>query len=57
MKQKRTMQFKMEDIKFFKKDNNGSLQCLPRTAKLAYIMSADGATLKLDNQKNNWKGV
>jgi hypothetical protein len=45
----------MEDITFFKKDNNGHLR--PQNAKLADIMSADGATLKLDNQKNSWKGV
>ncbi len=45
----------MEDITFFKKDNNGRLQCLPQNAKLADIMLADSATLKLDNQKNGWK--
>jgi hypothetical protein len=47
----------MEDITFFKKDNKGRLRCLPQNAKLADIMSADGATLKLDNQKNSWKEV
>jgi hypothetical protein len=47
----------MKDITFFKKDNNGHLRCLPRNAKLADIISADGTTLKLDNQKNGWKGV
>ncbi len=47
----------MEDITFFKKENNECLRCLPKNAKLADIMLADGATLKLDNQKNGWKGV
>ncbi len=56
-KTKRTVQFKIEDVTFFKKDNNEHLQCLPQNTKLADIMSADGATLKLDNQKNGWKGV
>jgi hypothetical protein len=56
-KTKRTVEFKMEDITFFKKENNGHLRCLLQNAKLADIMLADGATLKLDNQKNGWKGV
>ena len=42
---------------FFKKNSRGSLRCLPRDASAALIMMADGATLKLDNQKNGWKGV
>ncbi len=56
-KTKHTVQFKMEDITFFKKDNNGRLRCLPRNAKLADMMSADDATFKLDSQKNSWKGL
>ena len=31
--------------------------CLPRTAPAVLLLTADGATLKLDNQKNGWKGV
>ena len=31
--------------------------CLSRNAPLADILTADGATLKLDNQKNGHKGV
>ncbi len=54
---KRTMQFKMEDITFFKLNTNGQLECLPRSASNADILSADGATLKLENQKNGYKGV
>ena len=53
---KQTVQFKYEDITFFKK-NNGELRCLPRDAPAHLISSANGATLKLDNQKNGWKGV
>jgi hypothetical protein len=52
---KHMVQFKMEDVTFKKKDNNERLRCLPQNAKLADIMSADGTTLKLDNQKNSWK--
>ncbi len=48
---KQTLQFKYEDVSFFKKNSRGSLRCLPRDASDALIMMADGATLKLDNQK------
>jgi hypothetical protein len=54
---KHTLQFKMEDITFFRKDKLGHIMCLARTAPLANILTADGATLKLDNQKNGHKGV
>ena len=54
---KQTVQFKMEDVTFFKKNNTGKLCCLSRSAPEHMIMTADGATLKLDNQKNGWKGV
>ena len=54
---KQTIQFKFEDVTFFKKTIKGDLRCLPRTASDLLISSADGATLKLDNQKNGWKGV
>ena len=54
---KQTVQFKLEDVTFFKKDSAGQLRKLPRTASRYAIMTADSATLKLDNQKNGWKGV
>jgi hypothetical protein len=54
---KQTVQFKYEDITFFKKDSSGKLRCLPRNAPAHLIATADGATMKLDNQKNGWKGV
>ena len=54
---KRTVQFKMEDVTFFKQDKHGRIMCLSRNAPLADILTADGATLKLDNQKNGHKGV
>jgi hypothetical protein len=47
----------MEDVTFFKKDIRGCIMCLSRNAPLADILLADGATLKLDNQKNGHKGV
>ena len=52
-----TVQFKYEDVTFFRKNNLGQLQCLPRDAPDELVSTADGATLKLDNQKNGWKGV
>ncbi len=54
---KQTVQFKMEDLTFFKRNESGELRCVPRTAPDYIISYADGATLKLDNQKNGWKGV
>jgi hypothetical protein len=56
-KTKQTVQFKYEDITFFKKTSAGQLRCLPRNAPTHLIATADGATMKLDNQKNGWKGV
>ena len=53
---KQTTQFRMRDVTFFKKIS-GRLQQLPRNAPDSDIMTADGVTLKLDNQKNGWKGV
>jgi hypothetical protein len=47
----------MEDVTFFKEDKHGRIMCLSRNAPIADILSADGATLKLDNQKNGHKGV
>ena len=54
---KQTEEFKLGDITFFWKDIQGNLRCLPRDAHADLIESADGATMKLDNQKNGWKGV
>jgi hypothetical protein len=54
---KQTVQFKVEDVTFFKTDKHGTLRCLPRNAPVSLIMTAESATLKLDNQKNGWKGV
>jgi hypothetical protein len=54
---KQTVQFKLEDVTFFKRTRSGQLRCLPKTAPYQLVLSADSATLKLDNQKNGWKGV
>jgi hypothetical protein len=54
---KQTVQFKLEDVKFFKKNKMGTLVCLPNNAPASLVLTADSATLKLDNQKNGWKGV
>ncbi len=47
----------MGDITFFAKDKQGNLCCLSRDALADLIATADGATMKLDNLKNGWKGV
>jgi hypothetical protein len=54
---KQTVQFKLEDISFFKRNKAGTPVCLPWDGPPSLIMTADSATLKLDNQKNGWKGV
>ena len=54
---KQTVQFKMEDITFFRKNEEGNLRCLSRESPEHLLLTADGATMKLDNQKNGWKGV
>ncbi len=54
---KQTVQYKMEDVTFFRKNAMGQLRQLSRHAPDDEILSADSATLKLDNQKNGWKNV
>jgi hypothetical protein len=54
---KQTIQFKLEDVTFFKSDKNGTLRCLLCNAPYSFIITAESTTLKLDNKKNGWKGV
>ena len=54
---KQTVQFRLQDVTFFKRDGHGQLRQLSRLAPSQDILTADSATLKLDNQKNGWKGV
>jgi hypothetical protein len=41
---KQTVQFKYEDVTFFKKNRAGKLRCLPQNAPAHLIATADGAT-------------
>ena len=52
-----TEQFKMKDVTFFGTSSQGRLYQVPRNARDFEIMNAKCTTLKLDNQKNGWKGV
>jgi hypothetical protein len=54
---KRTVQFRIKDVMFFKRNKWGRLRQLPGNVSDEDIMNADAVTLKLDNQKNGWKGV
>jgi hypothetical protein len=54
---KQMVQFKYKDVTFFCKNNLGQLQCLPRDTPDKLILTADATMLKLDNQKDRWKGV
>ena len=56
-RKKKTVNFRVSDVTFFKKDGDGNLTQLPPNASAADIMSADGATLLLTDQKNGWKNV
>ena len=54
---KRTVQFRMMDVVFFKKDRFGRLRQLSPKAPDRDIMNNDGATLRLSDQKNGHKGA
>ena len=54
---KQTVQFKMEDLTFFHRTKTGQLRRLGRHAPAEKIMTAEGANLKLDSQKNGHKGI
>jgi hypothetical protein len=52
-----TEQFKLKDVTFFRTNSRGRLYQVARGAREYEMMTAQCATLKLDNQKNGWKGV
>ena len=54
---KQTKQFRWDDVTVFNKDKEGKLRLLPHKAPSTDILTADGAMLKLYNQKHGWKGV
>ena len=54
---KQMVQFKLEDVKFFNKNKLSTLVYLPNNALAALVLTADSTMLKLNNQKNGWKGV
>jgi hypothetical protein len=54
---KQTVQFKYEDVSFFKNNTQGQLRWLPCDAAADLILKTDGAMLKSDDKKNGWKGV
>jgi hypothetical protein len=54
---KQTVQYRMEDVRFFRTDSDGRLKQLSKWAPDEMIMSADCTTLKVDNQKNGWRNV
>ena len=54
---KQTFQFRIESVTLFKKDRQGTLRQLPINASDADILSGDGETLRIENQKNGWKNV
>ncbi len=54
---KQTVQFCLQDVTFFSRDHLGNIRQLSRTSHQKAILTAHSATLKLDNQKNGWKGV
>ena len=57
MKQSKRCSLSWNHTMFFRQDAKKHLCQLPINALEEDILSEDGATLKLDNQKNGWKGV
>ena len=53
---KQTVQFRMKDVQFFKKEE-GILKPLPPKANDDEILTADSVTLRLSNQKNGHKNA
>jgi hypothetical protein len=53
---KQTVQFKLNDVTFFKKNKWGNLVCLQNNAPYSLLVTTDSATLKLANQKSGGKG-
>ena len=51
------MHFKLEDTIYFFQNAKGDLRQFSINALDDKIVPADRATLKLDNKKNEWKGV
>ncbi|EJK61027.1 hypothetical protein THAOC_18541 [Thalassiosira oceanica] len=51
---KKTVNFRVSDVKFFKKDGGGRLRQLPPDASAVDIMSADSATLLLTDGSEKW---
>ena len=49
---KQTVQFRIQDVTFFKRNKEGRLKQMPCKASAEEIMEADSCTLKLLNQKN-----
>ena len=54
---KQTVNFRLCDVAFFKKNEQGQLRRLDDNCTPEERLSADGATLRLTNQKNGWKNV
>ena len=54
---KQTDQFRVRDVRLFKRCKLGTLRQLPPHAPSDDLLSADSSTLRLGNQKNGWKNV
>lgn len=54
---KQTVQFRVMDVTLFELNEHGQIRRIPKGASPERILAATGATLRLSNQKNGWKGV
>lgn len=54
---KQTQEFRLKDVIFFEKGDNGNIRQMPRDVSAERVLNAVGATLRLSNQKNGWKNV
>ena len=56
-RRKRTQQFRISDVTFFRTSKTGQLVAMPSSASAKDVMEATAATLRITDQKNKVKGA
>ncbi len=52
-----TVQFKVKSVQFFYTNKFGTANIITQNVTAEVLLAVSSATLKLDNQKNGWKGI
>ena len=55
--EKQTVQFRIQDVTFFKRNKEGRLKQMSLKASAKETVIADSCTVKISNQKNGWRGI